>query len=199
MIPRLSNISFKSIPIYDVKVKKKNGESYKSVDAVFSKLDPNNKHDVECISKIGEDWGHHIGWSRDIVQAFFRYPDDNIYTIELKGNESLYKRIITMSDVISYSDNSHIVFMQSKPRGVESNKDEFKGGGETMLYGIIKEAGKNRQKEINLFSRSNFWEYMGFTPKFKGDENVSLTDDKFKPFIKRVEEKYNFSNKGETK
>ncbi len=205
MISRVSDISFKSTPIYDVKVKKKEGEGYKTVNAVFSKLNPNDNEDIRAMYEIYGEWGRYGGeWTEDIVEAFYKRPDEDIYAIELKGDKPLCERIITLADVIPIPRfrECFIAFMQSKPYnpwGEEAGKPHFSGGGETMLYGIIQNAIKNGCKRVETFLEgdSDFYEYMGF--RLSDNGRAFLPKKDFKSFTSRVEKKYAFLNKGEKK
>lgn len=200
MIPKLSNISFKSTPICDVKIKKKEGSAYKDVDAVFSCLNPQDKEDIKAISEIREEW-ENFGYTGAIVDNFnSREFDDLFFAIELKGDEPLSKRIISLCEA-RYDGNSFKVgFLQSKGKGFYYKSDEIKGGGEVMMYGISKTINKEENDGIHLMPTPRsigFYRHIGFLDnESKKYFSMYLPSCDFDSFERRVEEKYDFSAKG---
>ena len=63
----LNSISFKSIPLYDVKLKKQNDGSYEELPATFSKLESYDADDISIVKEIPKKWqdapiGTNIAW-----------------------------------------------------------------------------------------------------------------------------------------
>ena len=201
MIPKLSNISFKSIPIYDVKVKKKEGSVYKNVDATFSRLNPYDNKDAAAINKIRKQWGV-SGYTEEITNNF-KHPGvaDLFFAIELKGDEPLHKRIVSISETCPSMPSHHIDFLQSRPKNyLDIKEGDIKGGGEVMLYGIIKASKVNCFDRVNLRStyRSvDFYKHVGFSSEEDERTCMELKNSDFDSYIKRVEEKYGFNQEEE--
>ena len=201
MISKLSNISFKSTPIYDVKVKKKDGSDYIKADAVFSILNADDKEDREAILKVQESW-EGAKYTPNISYNFKTKKKQKFYAIELKGSEPLSERIVTLADVERpFCNMSFLQFLQSKP---DFKKDRFiKGGGEVMLYGIVRETKKQDLDRVELCATDksiNFYRHLGFKQDDPNDPTELILKNKdFDSFIKRVEGKYDFSSQGEEK
>lgn len=204
MISKISNISFTSTPIYDVKVKKREGESYKNIDAVFSRLNSCDKNDIKAMNRMGRKW-----WRSDYIKSLKKHFStgelsyfSTFYALELKGKGALDKRIISLCEV----RKSHATYpgccvdiLQTSPEISKRKKPKYKGAGEVTLYGVIREAKENHTKQIDLISTdksSGFYKHIGFEP----DEysiDYSLPYSKYEKYISRVERKYDFSSKGE--
>ena len=196
MISKLSNISFKSTPLYDVKVKKRDGSFYLSTDAVFSRLNFDDEEDREALLKIKENWKD-AKYCEKIVDNYMAGKNRFFYAIELKGEGELADRIVTLADVSKpFCKMSFLQFLQSKiPHG---KKNDIKGGGEAMLYGIVRETKKRNLDKVELCANeesSKFYRHIGFEKESVFDPmELIMPREKFDSFLSRVEKKYGFSS-----
>lgn len=197
-INSVPHISFKSIPIYDVKVKKKEGLTYKNVDATFSRLNPYDNNDVAAINKIRKKWNSE-SYTGEIAENF-RNPGvgDLFFAVELKGDEPLSKRIVSLCETCPYLPSIHIDFLQSRDKSYIDIKKEgdIKGGGEVLLYGITRAAKTNCLDRIYLssaYTAIDFYKHIGFKNSGLGTTSMELENPDFDSFMARVEEKYDFT------
>ena len=198
-IKQTSLTSFKSTPLYNVKVKKKDGSGYKERDAVFSKLDPFDSEDFETVQKLKEEWGLDtfvVGIAHNFKPVHYKQIKEYFYAIELKGDEPLSERIVSICEISSGPfSKCHMPFIQSKP--VKDEEKDIKGGGEVLIYGVIKEF-KNEEEckkiELNSITRAiGFYRHIGFKHKdFNDLYCMELPKDDFEAYITRVEKKYGF-------
>ena len=200
MLSKISNISFKSTPLYGVKIKKRDeGNTYKNVDAIFSVLNPDDKNDIKAVRKVGRRW-----WRTkytNLIRNDFRFkmlsPYLTFYALELKGSEPLDKRIVSLCEVSKSPfdyPGCYVNFLQASPEALREKNPKYKGSGEVTLYGVVREAKKDHIKHIKLTSNdksSMFYKHIGFKPEgFLGD--YALYSQGYKRYISRVENKYNF-------
>lgn len=194
MIQKVSNISFKSTPIYDVKIKKLNNNSdYENVNATFSKLDYNDKEDVEAVKNINKNWGFYVnGIGIDFSK---KRECDSFYAIELKGDEPLKDRIVFVSEISKnyFNSSNYINYLQSCPEITDNDIPKYKGVGEVMLCGIAAETKKEERSALEAhaaFGSEKFYLKSGFFRDFF--RKVYLPKEYFDDFISKIEDKYDF-------
>ena len=190
-ISPLNSISFTSTPLYNVKLRKPmpNG-SYKESPATFSKLENNDYGDMETISHICATW-HNAPFG---VAAGFDFltsdetdnPDKyNYYVVE--GREKTGRRKIY--SIAEFDKEDKIIeLFQSNP---SNRRNNIKGAGEVMLWGIAKHNKARDSYETFTLSSSN--EAMGFYKKMRLDNSYHsfrLLTDKTDDFLRRIERKY---------
>ncbi len=181
-----SNTSFKSIPIYDVKVKQKvNGEE-KFVDATFSEL---TYSDIPALRKLPSSWYKNPYASFVICDLIEGYQGD-AFAIELKGDEPLERRLLSIAEI----DENQLTFLQSKPRS--KSKVQYKGAGAMMMYGIIRQQNEAKTPMFYWTADTNatgFYNHIGdnlFEVEDKKD--FCIYKNNYPAFLEKMEKEYQF-------
>lgn len=192
-ISHLNSLSFKSTPLYNVKLKQGQADgTYKELPATFSKLSKTSKEDIKTIEKLSYSWGK-TRYGEKITSNFLGYgpvcnEDDEFYVIE--GYEKPGKKTIYSIAEVNQTDRS-VSYIQANPK----NKDrEIKGSGELILYGLGKKLGQNRYGEYyslcSAFSAMGFYRQAGLLYE---SQEFSLNEENAPQFFDRIEKKYNFN------
>lgn len=195
MIPKLSNISFKSTPLYDVKVKKKGLFGYHNVDATISLYNPDDVNDIKAMEKSVRNFGR-ISYAQQILDEFREYECDasRFYVLELKNKKPIEKRVLSLCECFFAQEprTCYIDLLQSITKSTREDREKYKGAGEVIIYGVIKEAKKEGMKNIELTSRSSarpFYRHIGFFP-IKNTLDFILPNNAYEKYINRIDEKY---------
>lgn len=152
--PRKNNINFTSTPIHYVNLKKlTNGVEDGFVKAVFSKLNPSDKKDIDAIIQINQDWDEEYLVS-EYCGDFIRNisPDINQYhAIELLENKDLGDKIVGL---VKYyfknygnKENLHLSWLITNPKAKFISRDEkreIKGVGEILLGETFNKAKEHK-------------------------------------------------------
>lgn len=194
-----SPFSFKSTPLYDVKVQKRGLLGYKSINATFCALDPNDINDIERATKMGDECGYSsIGY--EISDHFEKNEceDAHFYALEVEDKKTFKKKLISLCEItIPWCNDAkkyYVDLLQSISGGRLHHKKRYKGVGEVTLYGVVKDAKRNGMDEVRLTSTYRakpFYDHIGFKPAKDFDEYF-LASDSYNRFISRVERKYDF-------
>lgn len=196
--------AFKSIPIYNINVKKLDqAGKYILEPATFSKLNLENAEDRLAVMDINIRWIDTL-FGTSVCEDFFKNKDllnHEFYAVELKNNlKKLSEKIMCLiSTKCNYQDNKKIYripFVQVSPDTTELNKKVIKGAGELSMYGVVKVAKEKAADAIEIFSTDNgFYKKIGGfqTLQTYGDEASDLYMDKsqFNKFLSKIENKYN--------
>ncbi len=178
-----SNTSFKSIPIYDVKVKQKvNGEE-KFVDATFSCITP---LDIFSLRKMPAEWVDEP-YTLDIIRDLENEPSVQFYAVELNGDESLEDRILSLAEV----NNGYITYLQSGPKSLQYKN--YTGAGTMMLYGLAKRSDEQQSYSLHWLADEksyNFYKHVGDDLFYVAENLFALPRANYKAFLADVEEKY---------
>lgn len=197
-ISSYNSTSFTSIPLYDVKLRKKNYDgTYKEIDAKFSKLDREDSEDRDIMQNLFYDWqSSDFGGNICMNFLFPNVEDENadFYVVEGKDKEGK-RKIYSASEV--HNHTGKIDFIQAEPN---NKKEKIKGSGELMLYGIAKEIKDEGENCFSLSSTDvseNFYRHLKLTednskPKKEGEGPIfHLKTSNKENFLKGIEEKYN--------
>ena len=186
-----NSISFKSIPIYDVKLKKENPDgTISELPATFSKLKYHDKEDRKLVNDIRNSW-QDTEFAKIICPNFLngKYHKEDFYVIERK-NEEGKKEIYSIAEFTRLWDC--VQFLQSNPQNSENG---IKGAGEVMLWGIGKKCSRKKDECFYLiptYQSRPFYEHIGLQ-KIGGIYTLGTISAK--RFLDRIEKKYNFSQK----
>lgn len=195
------NPSFGSTKLHNVVLKTPQvlGE-WGKFNAYFSRLD---KLDIPYITSQEAQWkgtkyGKRIIDNFKNMFSFNVLPKHNAtqyFIIEgskplLKTEQPKGKEIYGMAQVVSYGNMFEISYIQSASKlGKYQNK--VKGIGQMLLYGIVKEAKKQKKKLISLVSTADkFYKHSGWR-----NTNVSqfeLRAKDYDAFLEDMEYKYKF-------
>lgn len=193
-----NSISFKSIPIYNVKLRQNQDDgTYNEVPATFSKLDNQDKNDISRAEAILEKWPF-VNYADYIAKDFIKSANPEVlkkyeaeeiknydfYVIEEKGdkeNKEIYS-------IIEFDKSDNVIeLLESNPQNVYYG---IKGAGEVMLWGIAK-----RNQSFSLYSAEsavNFYRTMGLDEKEDFYGSFYLPAERTDNFLHRIERKYNF-------
>lgn len=188
-ISPLNSISFKSIPLYNVKLKKQNSDgSCEELPATFSKLKCRDRKDKKLVKDIKDTWKGAEFTARicnDFLNNGFRKED--FYIIEGR-NKKGEKEVYSIAEFFDFWNS--IQFLQANP---QNKTNGIKGAGEVMLWGIGQEKKEPMHDCFTLIPTSEsagFYEHAGLKAENWG---FSLKASQAKKFFKRIEDKYNFS------
>lgn len=196
-------INFTSIPIHNINLKKvTNGVEIGSIKAVFSKLDVNDPKDSEALFEIKELWDD----KDKLVCCMYRHfkiktPDNEYFTIELPGNNSLSDRIIGLANTFYSAKDKvyNLLNLITKPSMQYYTEERgIKGVGETLLGEIFQKARENNASNLVFGSLANNFYNKSFDnakmTNYKiGDSSFryTISRDNFDKYIKYCQEKYN--------
>lgn len=203
---QLSNInhiyniqSFKGKPLYEVKIPKLEGKSYKPTPVVFTKLDPKDISDIQMVKKNRLKFFY--GFDFDIPRLFLSRHElyQNTYDFfALESPTNNNDRLLGLACVKKQSafgiKKSMYLDKLSTRKDLKKynifrfGKRKFKNVGELMMYGLAKNAAVDK-KGMHWKSGSNgFYDALGLSEGFL--RRVSLK--KLPEFLKRVEVKFRF-------
>ncbi|MDD3435717.1 MAG: hypothetical protein PHC64_01040 [Candidatus Gastranaerophilales bacterium] len=151
---RNNNVNFTSTPLYKIKLPKTDGSGF--VDAVVSRLDPNDKIDQDAVKNILGTWAK--GIAADICKYFLRPPKESEYhAIELVGDENLAGKIIALSrdDLNACGNLLHLSLLAVKPEvSFQNPQRKIKDVGQA-LFGFIINIAKESGICLEFVSRAN--------------------------------------------
>ncbi len=191
-ISPMNKISFTSIPIHNVKLKKESSDGHqKKTNAKFSKLEYGNEDDISEMEHIIKNW-QKAPYGSAIAHYFLSSTKDDFrrcdYYVVEKTSEANERQIYSIAKFDK--ERKILELLQSNP----SNKEEgIKGAGEVMLWGIAKE---NEPTELPVCfvvgssqGASGFYQKIGLSGK---KYSFRLPTDNRDDFLDRIEKKYKF-------
>ncbi len=182
------NQTFKSIPIYDVKVKQKTDDKEEFVDATFSEL---TKEDLPSLDKLP------VEWTQDpfiyiILEHLELFDCPQFYSVELKSDAPLQERLLSVAE----KSGDEILFFQSKPKIKGFN--DYSGAGVMMLYGLAKQQKEQGADELYWTSATGadkFYNHVGKDLFNSYCSNFSLPQNNYDEFLNRLEAEYHIDTK----
>lgn len=161
ILPQNNNINFTSRPIHRVKLPKVDGSGF--VDAVFSRLDPNDALDIQAVKQITYRWTD-TSMLLDILCDDFHarsQPLQNVqyYALETLGETSLAERLVGISEIVlNKAKNNHfkLLYLVVKPEYIfRSSNKKIKNVGKVLLTSLINMAQRCNVKSFSFVSATN--------------------------------------------
>lgn len=198
----LSNVFFRSTPLYDVNIKKINSDRTTTlVPAKVTLLDINDPTDQAAVQKLTGCWPHNRITA--LITNFFHHKSlSDFFAIELDNPKlPLFKRILSLAACEAAThgvkdDGYEVKYIQSSPKSIYGEKDrEYKGSGKLLMYGVCKHALDEDYSSVSLYSTNHdFYDAIGMPQEYQQDKGYRIFQgNTLFNFLSKTEREYNFS------
>ena len=204
-----SKINFGATPLFDVKLKKRINNSYQTVDARISELNPHDEADQKIMEELSEKWNVDdnpfsiMGVIRqnfqNISQAKNKLAELKYYVTEIanKGEKTSSENITSVIEMTNPAFNSDMIYvnsLQTNPSIVKEYIPSVKGAGELAMYAAAKIAKIFSADFIQADSCADgFYQNIGM--KQHDDDSIFVLEKQdYDYFLKRIEDKYSFKS-----
>lgn len=218
-----NNISFKGIPIYNIKLKQKAANKTKEIVATFSKMD---ESDLNKVPKMIKEWDNSLFGTHILSRFLEKYDKPEMNDKDFfKYLQSTYMRYFKKPNTSTirmtrskFGPNFYMIELPNEKnpnKGIKAiaevfEKDDYiyishlqsasaifnekiKGAGTMILYGLCKLAEKNKQNSLQLTSNLIDWYCGKLGFSIDFAGDIFLPKRNFPDFQKKIEKIYNLN------